>query len=958
MLVAETGRTVHVDVLVATPCRSRSRLAALAVPDHVELRYAGWPELILGRAREVELATDVLLSGREGPCALFVEGDPGIGKTTLFDAVVTGARERGFKVLRCRPSQSEVRLPHAGIIEALDGVPTRLVDGLPAPQRRALRVALRWDEPERRPTDSRTVAAAVATLMRSKAESEPVLVAVDDLHWLDDASANAFEYALRRLEGLPVSVIAASRSAEGSRPRPMERAVSPERVRRMSLGPLDDEALRSLLTARLGLDVTPAVARRVAGAAGGNPFLALEIGRAIQDHGVPRPDEPLPIPDDVRQMVSSRLLELPSDTRSALLEIAAGARHAPDAVVLAPAEHAGIVRTAADGSVDFVHPLYESAIYESAPAAERRAVHARLAQQVDTPEVSARHVALAAEGPAEQVAGVVAAAAAAAFVRGAVDVAADLYERAWRLTPGDQDEIATERALAAAEGYFVAGQVSEGDRVLNDLLPHLEGHARGRALRIQGESRLWAAAMPEAIGAFEESLACLEDDPKSAAAAHLALAFAHFQTGVDPQSVGRHAAMALEKAEAVGAGSPLAESLAVKAMVDWLFGLGRDDAALERAEALFEPTGFTPVQLRPSTIRATIQGYTGQIADAIDHFEREYEQCLLHGAIADVVYLGVHLTTLSDWHGRPDRSRHFAGETQRICEELSGGFSVAAGLLAQVTVAATDGDVATARQRGAEALQWCAEKGTWNVSIWIAGALARMELSLGDPEAALGWLGPVVSGVPVLQMPDPAAVFFVPDAIEAMILIGDAAGAQGLLDPFEQKSVELGRTWTLATARRCRALLLASQGDVEGAAIEAAAAVEGLASEGYVIELGRAHLVLGQIERRRRKRAAARAGLGEALRIFRAAGATLWAARAEDMLGTAWSPRSDDGLTAAEQRVAELAAAGLTNPEIAAQVFVSRRTVEATLSRVYRKLDVRSRTELARRFAADGDAGD
>lgn len=911
--------------------------------------------MILGRAREVELANGALLVMGGGPRALFVEGEPGIGKTTLIDVVVSSARERGFKVLRCRPSQSEVRLPQAGIIEALDGVPGPLVDGLPAPQRTALRVALRWDMPEGRPTDSRTVAAAIATLLRSMAATEPLLIAVDDLHWLDDASASAFDYALRRLEGLPVSLIAACRSAEGSRPRPMERAVSPERVWRVSLGPLDDEAIGTLLTTRLDLDLVPAVVRRIAQAAAGNPFLALEIGRAIQERGIPRSDERLPIPDDVRQMISARLRDLPAGTRTALLAIAAGAPEVPDAAALAPAEDAGIVRIVRDGTALFEHPLYESAIYEAAPAADRRAVHARLAHDVDTPEVRAYHLALAADGPDEATAETIADAAVAARARGAGDVAAMLFERAFHLTPAGNSDATADRALSAAESYLIAGQMTETRRIVESIMPGLTGGHRGRALLALGESRLWAASsLTESIPALEEALECFSEDPAGAASVHLALAFIHFQRGVDPQAIGRHAELGLVEAGSAGNDALLAEAVAVNALVGWLGGFGRDDEALARAVALHEPSRFTPIQLHPAFIRATLRGYTGHLAEALADFEQLYHQCLLHGAIADIAFLGVNLTTLAYWHGDPDAGARFAHAARKACEELGGALTVATGLLVQITAATYAGEADDARRLGAEAMAWCGQTGVQSSLMWIASALGKMELALGDAGAALRWLAPGAATVPLAHMPDPAAVFFVPDAVEAMILAGDTQRARELLDPYARKSVELGRTWTLGVSRRCRALLLALEGDVDGAAQEAGAAVAALANEEFAIELGRAYLVLGQIARRQRKRAAARAAFGEALGIFEASGARLWAARANEELGVTWTPGSKDGLTAAEQRVAELAATGLTNPEIAAQLFVSRRTVEATLSRIYRKLDLRSRTELARRFAADG----
>ena len=185
--------------------------------------------VITGRSDELRATVRMLDGVTGGPWALFVEGEPGIGKTTLFDATVTEARERGFRVLRCRPSQSEVRLSHAGLIELLDGVGEGAVNTLPVPQRRAMRVALRWDDPGETPAEQQTISAALATMLRAKAALGPLLVAIDDLHWLDDSSAQALEYAVRRLEGLPVAVLAAARSTAGNRPRPTERAISPDR---------------------------------------------------------------------------------------------------------------------------------------------------------------------------------------------------------------------------------------------------------------------------------------------------------------------------------------------------------------------------------------------------------------------------------------------------------------------------------------------------------------------------------------------------------------------------------------------------------------------------------------------------------------------------------------------------------------------------------------------------------
>jgi len=210
----------------------------------------------------------------------------------------------------------------------------------------------------------------------------------------------------------------------------------------------------------------------------------------------------------------------------------------------------------------------------------------------------------------------------------------------------------------------------------------------------------------------------------------------------------------------------------------------------------------------------------------------------------------------------------------------------------------------------------------------------------------------VLEGLDGDTLLEPGAVFIVPDAVEALIALGEHARAERLLEPFAERSVLLGRAWTLAVARRCRAMLLAARGEIDAARVEAMAAVHGLEAMEMPIELGRAFLLLGQIERRRRQRRASRTALESAARIFGGVGAALWERRVRSELERTWAPSRDGGLTHAERRVAELAANGLTNPQIAMQLFISRRTVEATLSRVYKKLRIRTRAELARALAS------
>jgi DNA-binding CsgD family transcriptional regulator len=914
--------------------------------------------LIKGRRDELSVGRRLLDSLLQGPSLLIVEGEPGIGKTALFEAIVFDARSRGVEVLRCSPSRSAVRLSQAGLIELLDGIDPALVDGLPPPQRSAMRIALRWDEPGASEAEPQTVAAALATILRRVAEAGPVLVAVDDLSWVDAASTHALEFALRRQEGLSVGALATVRTGEGEHPRPLGRSVDPARVERLALGPLDATHMHDLLCERLETDISERLARRIHRSSRGNPLHAIEVGRAVLMHGEPPGIEPLPVPDDVRLLVEARLRELPADTASALLEAAATSHPSVPPLceqALAGAERAGIIRIGDDGAVAFLHPLYQVAVYAAAPMAHRRQAHAWLAQSAVDPEERARHLGLAAVGPDASVAAALASAADSAARRGAVDVAAQLAERAWRLTPPRDGELAADRALASAERHLRIGEIVEARRILEELLADVDGRARGRALRLLGEVCLWGQSLTEAVAAFEESLPELGDDPVELAAAHMGIAFALFQLRAHPETVAAHGREAVRHAEAANSAGPLGEALAVEGIVRWLSGGGYDEAQFRRAAEVFDERRAVPVQYRPKAVWATAAGYSGHLAFAVETLEDELRRCRLFGAVADIPYIAVQLTTLSSWRGEAARVAWVSREEMRSGWDLGSPLPVVWGMGAEVTALAMAGEADAARARGREAVALAAKE--QYAAPWGPSALAKLELSLGDAEAALRWAEPVLDGLSAETLLEPSAVFIVPDAVEAMITLGEHTRAEALLEPFAERSVLLGRAWTLAVARRCRAMLLAARGEIDAARTEAIAAVQGLESMEMPVELGRAFLLLGQIERRRRQRRASRTALETAARIFGGVGAALWEERARAELERTWAPSRDGRLTAAERRVANLAAGGLTNPQIATQLFISRRTVEATLSRVYKKLRIGTRAELDRALAGRANPG-
>ena len=386
----------------------------------------------------------------DGPHALFLEGEAGIGKTRLWQEGVERARGLGLRVLSTRPGGTEVKLALAGLSDLLGDVAAETLPELPPPQRRALAVALLLEEPGGAPPDDRAVGAAFLGSLRVLANAGPVLVAVDDVQWLDRASARVLEFACRRLDGERIGMLVTVRlAADETEPVELARALGDDRVEHLLLGPLTVAAVYELVRVHLDLALSRPVLLRVHESSGGNPFFALELSRALRRAGAePTPSEPLPVPPSLRELVRARLALLPRSSAETLLVAAAlsrptvslveeavgsGARADRD---LGRAAEAGVIELQGD-RIRFAHPLLASIPFSAAPAESRRSIHRRLAAVVADPEERARHLALAAEGPDVDVAAALADAAARAKARGAIAAGAELAEQALRLTPAE-----------------------------------------------------------------------------------------------------------------------------------------------------------------------------------------------------------------------------------------------------------------------------------------------------------------------------------------------------------------------------------------------------------------------------------------------------------------------------------------------------------------------------------------
>ena len=386
-----------------SPRRRRARASSVAVvKSSVQCCLAMAVDIV---GREVEFASIHAFLERpaEGPVALVLEGEAGIGKSTLWLTGVEAARERGFRALVSRPAEAERGLTHAGLGDLFENVLESVLPALPAPRRHALEVALLVEE-DPDGFDPRTLGVAVRSALEVLAAEGPVVLAIDDVQWLDPSSTSALAFALRRLDDRSILLLLARRLGERAETPDLERAIPADRVERLHVGPLSLGAIHQLLQARLELKLPRPTLLRVHETSGGNPFYALELARALGADV--DPTQPLRVPESLEGLVRARLDELPPATRESLLLAAAVGRPSAELFASLDVTEPVLDRALAarvierkDGTIRFTHPLLASAVYHGVSAEERRRAHGRLALVVADPLDRARHLALSTESP-------------------------------------------------------------------------------------------------------------------------------------------------------------------------------------------------------------------------------------------------------------------------------------------------------------------------------------------------------------------------------------------------------------------------------------------------------------------------------------------------------------------------------------------------------------------------------
>lgn len=910
---------------------------------------------IVGRQAELQAVASFLDSLEARPAALLLEGEAGIGKTTLWLAAAEQARRRGFRVLAAAPAAAEAQLSYTSLADLLAGVESPVVETLPEPQRRAIDVVLLRGGTGGEPTDRRATGAALLSIVERLADEVPVLLAIDDLQWVDRSSAGAIEFAVRRLSSR-VGVLATLRAEERGDSGPSLRLLDPHATQRLRVGPLSLGALHGVLRERIGRSFPRPMMVRIQQVSGGNPFYAVELARGIGLDGAA--DVTSPLPSTLAQLVETRIKGC-ANVQQVLLAAAALAEPTVELVQLAvrsdpgevdrllgDAEGAGLIRI--DGHwVRFTHPLLVTGVYAVAPPSGRRAMHRQLAMIVADPEERARHLALAAVRADADTVAALDEAAVRARSRGAPAAAAELLDLAVGLGAD-----APERRIRSAQHHFDAGDPMRARAMLENVVDALgSGQTRAEALLLLATVRLHDDSYREAAAYLEQALVEADGNLRLRAPILIELLFVLVNLGRIPDAL-RIVDDTVADAERLEDSDLLAKALASSVMIRFLSGHGLDEPTLQRALALENPGVPGPVMLRPTLISSLLLAWTGRLDEARDRLLALRRRCLERGEESDLMFTAFHTVIVECWRGNLADARLIAEDTLERALQLGTDFPLAIALSAQANVAAYAGQPDQARQAALQALAIFQRGSCLAVTVWPMVTLGFLDVSLADYEAAAATLGPLAEAATVMGYGEPTAAPFAPDTVEAFVGVGRLEEAAALVDRLEANGRRLDRAWALALGARCRSLLLAARGDLDAALAAAELALAEHERLPMPFERARTQLVRGQIQRRRRQKRAAAEALRDALRIFDDLGTSLWAARARGELErVTTSPSFGTELTPSERRVAELAASGMTNRQVATALFISPKTVEANLARVYQKLGIGSRAELGQRMA-------
>jgi DNA-binding CsgD family transcriptional regulator len=905
--------------------------------------------MLYGRDLERALIGELLAGARSSRSAvLVISGEPGVGKSALLE----DARDQagGMRILSGGGVESETHLPFAALHQIVLPV-LRHVEDIPQPQAAALRGALGLAAGVR---DRFLVFLAALSLLAEAAERRPLLCLVDDAQWLDDASADALVFVARRLDAEGIAMLFAAREGEIRR---FEASGLPE----LHLGGLDPAAAEALIDRHAGVALSSEVRSRLVTETGGNPLALLELSPALSEaqlSGAEALLAPIPVSARVEHAFLARVHRLSEESQTLLLVAAAddsgelatvlraAAQLGATAEALDSAEQAGLAHVRG-ARLELRHPLVRSAVYQAAPVSRRQAAHRALANVLDG-EVDADrrawHRAAASVEPDPSVVEELEQAAQRARRRSGFAAASLAFERAAALTPDEEHR--ARRLTAAAENAWFAGRAERALMLLEGARPLVsEPIQRADIDRFLGLIEMTRGVPADACQFLLR--AATEVAPIDGERALQLLNIA----GLAAAYAGdREAGIAIA---AVARGLVVDETPFVRMLAQLLIGLGahcegdfanaapRLREALELAEELEnDAASEQPVALLFAG-RAAL--YLGDDQATYRTHREAAAQARESGALSVVTQILPRLAIAELWAGRWPSAAANAREGLQLAREIGQHDLVAQQLAMLALIAALRGSEDECRSLAAESRELASARGLGIVAEIAHWALALLELGLGRAEEALRRCREISATLVVLW----GAL----DRIEAAMRAGERETALVYLDLFEPWAESGGAAWTRAVALHCRALLCE---DEREAGRLFSAALDAHAEAARPFERARSELAFGEFLRRARRRVEAREHLRAALDGFEGLGATLWAEKARvELRASGQTARKRDPstraeLTEQELQIARFVAQGLTNREVAAQLFLSPRTIDFHLRNVYRKLGISSRTALAR----------
>jgi DNA-binding NarL/FixJ family response regulator len=909
---------------------------------------------VVGRDRHLaEIASFLDVAGGVSRL-LLVDGEAGIGKTTVWRAGVEVARDLGYRVLVCSGAESETQLSFTGLRDLLDPVFDEIANELHAPQRHALAVTLLRDEPPIRPLDLGAIGAACFAALRLVAARTRLLVAVDDVQWLEQASATVIAYVLRRHERAPFAGLLTRRTGHADA-LALDR-LDDGRLDVIELGPLSLGALGRILHQRVEVAYPRPTLHRLAAASGGNPFFAIALARAL-DNEAPSlaPSEPLPLPPTVRDLVNARLEALPERTLDVLVYAAALSRPILATVgaavgfdplpALEPAIAAHVIELRGD-AITFAHPLFAAGVYGLTKPARRQQTHRRLATVTLDVDEGARHLALATDVPNEEVASRLEDAARRTLIRGDRIVSAQLFQDAARLTPEHESTQRARRMLSGAGAIFEAGDTETARELLEQIVdatsePDLAAEARWRLGTVLAKTGGADRAMLLWLEALE-----LARDPALAADIQRSMAIATIGVGNVNAAV-RYADGAVTAAEASAEDDRLAFALSTRALTAAVSGDPAHRLFVDRALALEMNLDLACSAWSPSAVAAECALLALDIERAQLQFSIVLAQAAETGNAEMEVWAAHRLASAQLAAGNARSAREFVEIVLDLVRTTGLMRLPATRLSAEID--AHFGRTETARAQ-LEAVAAKARRKGWHRHLWLTEcALGALHLARADPGAAASELLTARRLATASGMRHAAVLVPLADEVEAAAAANrfeQAAEALAAMRSFQDPP-----PWAVPLLLRAEAATLAARGELAAAERALTRAGTEVSLSVLRVQRGRTLLALGSIQRKLRRRRVARETLHHALALFQEIEAGAWAARARmelDRIGGR-APGGDE-LTPSERRIAELVAEGRTNKEVATALVLADRTVESALTQIYRKLGVRSRTELARKL--------